>query len=79
MLENKYFIITLGSPAIDPYLAFTVEGADTLRSNLSSPNKFVVKLPKGSEVPEMFNAWPEYDHAGIIIQMQGSDWTSETR
>ncbi len=74
MILNKYYIIQLGSPAIDPYLVHTIESAESVRTNNISPNKFVVKLPVGASVPEIFNAWLEYNHAGILIEMAKPEW-----
>lgn len=74
MILNKYYIITLGTPALDPYLVHTIEDITTVRTNNTNPNKFVVKLPVGAVKPTMFNAWPEYNHTEILIEMAKAEW-----
>lgn len=74
MILNKYYILKLGTPAIDPYLAHTVENINTVRTNNKKPNKFAVKLPIGASVPAMFNAWTEYNHSEILIEMEKAEW-----
>ena len=74
MIENKYYIITIGASAIDFYLVHTIESAETVRTNNTIPNKFVVKLPIGSKITIILKNNTSYSHKEILKILSNDEW-----
>ena len=74
MIENKYFIASLPAPALKVILKHCVENINTVRKSIDG-SKAVFKLPLGTDKPASFNAFTEYNHENILIEMATSEWT----
>lgn len=75
MINNKYFIIELPSPALSAILSHCVESSNTVRKN-NTGTKAVVKLPVGANVPNILKSKTEYNHAEILTELNEPEWIS---
>lgn len=75
-MNNRYFILpypNVHSAVWD----IVVESPATLRTN-NIGNFCVVKLYVGDQTDHpILNGFPEYDHAGILVEMAKPEWTEE--
>lgn len=73
-MNNRYFIASLPAPALKVILKHCVESIDSVRYSVDGSNA-VFKLPIGAEKPSSFNAFTEYTHEEILIQMAKPEWS----
>lgn len=75
MINNQYFIASLPDPALKAILKQCVENINTVRKSLDG-TKAVFKLPLGATKPASFNAFTEYTHSEVLIELAKPEWTS---
>ena len=77
MAHNRYFIIDSDDVNLDKILSFSVESKDSAREN-NDKTKCVIKLKDGDheDHPEL-SGYTEYDHDGILAEMQKPEWIND--
>ncbi len=71
---RKYFITSLPTPGLEAILSHCLEDINTVRYSLDD-SMVVFKLAAGVEKPSSFNAFTEYTHETILIEMAKPEWT----
>jgi len=72
-MTNQYFIASLPTPALEAILKSCVENINTVRYSLDK-SESVFKLPFGATKPGSFNAFTEYTHEQIMVEMRTPEW-----
>lgn len=75
MITNKYYIIPTALP--DNIKPFLVGNDNTHRLNKTGTKAVVKRRYNDNETRPEFNAFLEYDHASILIEMQKPEWTND--
>ena len=76
MITNRYFILPYPNANAELW-DIVVSNAQTVRAN-NLGNKCVVKLYVGdTQDHQLLNGFKEYDHAGILVELEKAEWNSE--